>query len=62
MTYPNVGMPQLDSQHRTYYSQTPEDMAALLDSGIFFLGGCCSTMPAHIRAFRQAMDAHTSPS
>ena len=66
MTYPNAGMPQLDSQHRTYYSQTPEDMAAhiptLLDSGIFFLGGCCGTTPDHIRAFRQAMDAHTSPS
>ena len=66
MTYPNAGMPQLDSQHRTYYSQTPEDMAAhipaLLDSGIFFLGGCCGTTPDHIRAFRQAMDDHTSPS
>ena len=66
MAYPNAGMPQLDSQHRTTYSQTPQDMAAhiaaLLDSGIFFLGGCCGTTPDHIRAFRQAMDAHAPSS
>tara|TARA_Y100001978_G_scaffold48227_1_gene43308 strand:+ start:4536 stop:5540 length:1005 start_codon:yes stop_codon:yes gene_type:complete len=64
MAYPNAGMPQLDSQHRTTYSQTSEDMAAhiatLLDSGIFFLGGCCGTTPDHIRAFRQAINAHSS--
>ncbi len=61
MTYPNAGMPQLDSEHRTVYSQTPDDMAAripdLLDSGAYIIGGCCGTTPDHIRAFRQALDA-----
>lgn len=64
MTYPNAGMPQLDSQHRTTYSQTPQDMAAhipeLLDSGAYIIGGCCGTTPDHIRAFRQAIDAHAA--
>ncbi len=60
MTYPNAGMPQLDRQHRTTYSQTPADMAAeipaLLESGAYIIGGCCGTTPEHIRAFRQAIN------
>lgn len=60
MTYPNAGMPQLDSDLRTVYSQTPSDMAAqipaLVDSGALIIGGCCGTTPEHIRAFRQAVD------
>ena len=60
MTYPNAGMPKLDREHRTIYSQTPEDMAAqipaLLKSGAYVIGGCCGTTPEHIRAFRQAID------
>ncbi len=64
MTYPNAGMPQLDSEHRTVYSQTPDDMAAripdLLDSGAYIIGGCCGTTPDHIRAFRQALDARAA--
>ena len=64
MTYPNAGMPQLDSEHRTTYSQTPQDMAAdisdLIDSGAYFIGGCCGTTPDHIRAFRRAIDGHAA--
>jgi len=60
MTYPNAGMPQLNSAHRTVYSQTPTDMAAqipaLVESGALIIGGCCGTTPEHIRAFRQAVD------
>jgi 5-methyltetrahydrofolate--homocysteine methyltransferase len=62
MAYPNAGMPLLDENHLTYYSQTPEDMEvlvpALLDQGAYFIGGCCGTTPAHIRAFRRAAYTH----
>ncbi len=60
MAYPNAGMPQLDENHRTYYSQAPEEMAShvteLIDEGAYLIGGCCGTTPAHIKAFRQAVD------
>ncbi len=61
MAYPNAGMPRLDDQLRSYYTQTPEEMArhlpSLLEEGAYFIGGCCGTTPAHIRAFRSALDA-----
>ena len=60
MAYPNAGRARLDEQHRTYYANTPEEMAAsvpeLLETGAYFIGGCCGTGVAHIRAFREAMD------
>jgi 5-methyltetrahydrofolate--homocysteine methyltransferase len=62
MAYPNAGMPRLDKNHLTYYSQTPEEMVTLLpdllDEGAYFIGGCCGTTPVHIKAFRQTVDAH----
>ncbi len=63
MAYPNAGLPTLDKVTKSAsYSQGPEDMATyiseLLDTGGFLIGGCCGTSPAHIRAFRQAVDAH----
>ena len=60
MAYPNAGKARLDEQHRTYYANTPEEMAAyvpeLLEAGAYFIGGCCGTGVTHIRAFRDAMD------
>lgn len=60
MAYPNAGKAMLDEQHRTYYANTPDEMAAyvpeLLEAGAYFIGGCCGTGVAHIRAFRDAMD------
>ncbi|MBM3804938.1 MAG: homocysteine S-methyltransferase family protein [Acidimicrobiia bacterium] len=61
MAYPNAGMPRLDKDRQTtLYSQTPEEMAshipALLAAGAYLIGGCCGTTPAHIRAFRTALD------
>ena len=60
MAYPNAGKARLDEQHRTYYANTPEEMAAcvpeLIEAGAFLIGGCCGTGVAHIRAFREAMD------
>ena len=60
MAYPNAGMPLLDENHRTYYSQTPEEMAGhvpeLIEAGAYLIGGCCGTGPAHISALREAVD------
>ena len=60
MSYPNAGMPQLNSALRTVYSQGPEEMAGLVpdltSAGAQIIGGCCGTTPDHIRAFRQTVD------
>jgi 5-methyltetrahydrofolate--homocysteine methyltransferase len=49
----NAGLPTMrDGQ--TVYTQTPEEFAAhvpaLVEAGASFLGGCCGTTPAFIRA------------
>ncbi len=60
MAYPNAGMPKLDENYKTVYTQTPEEMANLipnlLEAGAYFIGGCCGTSPAHIKAFREKID------
>lgn len=60
MAYPNAGMPILDEDYKTVYTQTPEDMAKyvpkLIDAGAYFIGGCCGTTPSHISAFRKSID------
>ncbi len=65
IAYPNAGMPRLDEQQRTVYSQSPEEMAgevpALLAAGAAVVGGCCGTGPDHIRGFAAAMDGDGSP-
>ena len=59
MAYPNAGMPKLDENHQTVYTQTPAQMAShipeLLEAGAYLVGGCCGTTPAHIKAFREAI-------
>ena len=53
---PNAGLPTRQDGLMVY-SQTPEDFGAaahdLLQPGVGFLGGCCGTTPAHIRALAQ---------
>ena len=60
MAYPNAGMPELDEDYKTVYTQTPTEMAGhvptLIDAGAYLIGGCCGTTPAHIKAFRDAID------
>lgn len=60
MAYPNAGMPELDENYKTVYTQSPSEMAgyvpALLENGAYLIGGCCGTTPEHIKVFREAID------
>lgn len=61
MAQPNAGQPTLVAM-RVVYDETPEEMVKgvvpLLDAGVAILGACCGSTPEHIRAFRDAIDAH----
>ncbi len=50
---PNAGLPQL-AGGQPVYKTTPEEFAShipsLIDAGADFIGGCCGTTPAFIRA------------
>jgi len=55
-THPNAGLPNAFGE----YDETPEQMAATIGefarSGLVnFVGGCCGTTPAHIRAIAEAV-------
>ena len=56
----NAGLPET-AGGKTVYRETPAFMAErvedLLDLGVSIIGGCCGTSPAHISAFRKAIDA-----
>ena len=64
MAYPNAGMPKLDENHNTVYTQTPAEMAShvptLIEAGAYLIGGCCGTTPEHIKAFREAISSYPS--
>ncbi len=64
MAYPNAGMPQLDKSMKTFYTQTPAEMASyipkLIEVGAHLIGGCCGTTPAHINVFREVIDSEQS--
>ena len=61
MVQPNAGQPKLVNM-KVVYDETPEQMvtgvAPLLDAGAAIIGACCGSAPAHIRAFRHAMDEY----
>jgi 5-methyltetrahydrofolate--homocysteine methyltransferase len=61
MAQPNAGQPKLVNM-KIYYDETPEQMVKgvvpLLQSGAAIVGACCGSTPAHIAAFRKAMDQH----
>ena len=56
----NAGIPKYHDGH-IHYDGTPELMAeyAVLarDAGVRLIGGCCGTMPEHLRAMRQALES-----
>jgi 5-methyltetrahydrofolate--homocysteine methyltransferase len=58
----NCGIPQyVDGS--IVYNGTPELMSVYarmaLDSGARIIGGCCGTSPAHLKAMKTALDAHS---
>ena len=59
---PNAGLPQF-VDGRTIFPMTPEDFShwapKLIAAGATYIGGCCGTTPAHIRAIAEA--AKTAP-
>ena len=60
---PNAGMPrQVEGRH--IYMTSPEYMARnarkLVSAGATWVGGCCGTTPAHIRAIRSELRAMTA--
>jgi 5-methyltetrahydrofolate--homocysteine methyltransferase len=59
MAQPNAGQPKLVNM-QVVYDETPEQMVAgvepLLAAGADVVGACCGSTPAHIRAFRNAID------
>jgi 5-methyltetrahydrofolate--homocysteine methyltransferase len=61
MVQPNAGQPKLVNM-KVVYDETPAEMvtgvAPLLEAGANIVGACCGSTPAHIRAFRQAMDEY----
>lgn len=59
----NAGMPELQDGSAVY-TTTPAEFAAhipaLLDAGATFVGGCCGTSPAFIRAVKERVAACAS--
>ncbi|MBQ8279150.1 MAG: homocysteine S-methyltransferase family protein [Roseburia sp.] len=55
---PNAGLPRLENG-QTVFDTTPEEFAAcgkkLVEAGANFVGGCCGTTPAHIKALAEAV-------
>lgn len=55
----NAGKPEIAPDGSSVYKATPEVFAKaakpLLDSGAHFVGGCCGSTPAHIRALVDAV-------
>ncbi|MBU3028856.1 betaine--homocysteine S-methyltransferase [Paracoccus marinaquae] len=55
----NAGIPRFEAGH-IHYDGTPElmaDYACLArDLGVRIIGGCCGTMPEHLRAMREALE------
>lgn len=55
---PNAGMPRL-AEGKTLFPMGPEDFGEaapqLVAAGASYLGGCCGTTPAHIRAVAEAV-------
>ena len=56
LVQPSLGLPQVDSQGRPFYTKTPEAFAEALkplrDVEGVIIGGCCGTTPEHIARLR----------
>ncbi len=62
---PNVGVPR-DVEGRNIYLSSPEYMGSFagkfIKAGVSWVGGCCGTTPAHIRAMRGKLRAFAAQS
>lgn len=60
----NAGLPRLENG-KTIFDTTPEEFAAcgkkLVEAGAAFVGGCCGTTPAHIKALAEAVAGMKAP-
>lgn len=60
----NAGMPHLENG-KTVFPLTPEDMAIwapkLVKAGATYIGGCCGTTPAHIKAICDTLSNIAEP-
>ncbi len=56
---PNAGLPKVE-RGLLVYPETPEFMAshvaAMIETGVNIIGGCCGSTPEHIAAIRSAVD------
>lgn len=61
---PNAGLPRLENG-KTVFDTTPEEFATcgreLVEAGAAFVGGCCGTTPAHIKALAEAVAEVKAP-
>jgi 5-methyltetrahydrofolate--homocysteine methyltransferase len=59
LVHANAGLPQ-NVNGVDVFPESPAQMAArvkdIVEAGASIVGGCCGTTPAHIQAFRQAVD------
>ena len=58
---PNAGLPVFKNG-KTVYPQTPEQLASfvplLIEAGARIIGGCCGTIPEHIKRIREKVDQY----
>lgn len=61
---PNAGLPRLEAG-KTVFDTTPEEFAfygkKLVQAGAAFIGGCCGTTPAHMKALAEAVTVLKAP-
>lgn len=59
LVQPSLGLPQVDSRGRPFYTKTPEAFAEALkplrDVEGVIIGGCCGTTPEHIARLKQEL-------
>jgi methionine synthase I (cobalamin-dependent) len=61
----NAGKPEMDPDGSVHYKAGPEDFSSavpeLAEIGVRFIGGCCGSTPAHVKAIVSAIDSLTAP-
>ncbi|MDI6846439.1 MAG: homocysteine S-methyltransferase family protein [Candidatus Saccharicenans sp.] len=60
---PNAGQPRLGEDGSTYYDLGPEEfarpLAELIEAGAMIVGGCCGTLPAHIKKMAEIVGSYS---